>query len=1597
MNMPNIVAITDLKAVYDRLKSNADAHLGELDLFKLLDGIPLQNEVNDTVAGSLERKTLALPQPGIKLEDQKVVVECAVEVPPLSLRITFTLADERLQGEVEILSETGVVLSKLDNTLRALSSSEDPIVLPVGINEWTNIGLLRLAFSVGEGGGGLAWAKLKINGGLVPRTLINLSADCQLMADSLMNLDIVCEHGRSRWALTVASVLDILKLPGRTEPFRLQGVFSVDKEDQKKLAFLSDGIDIPVLNPRLPVGVAYAIRLERIVFEQENGEWIFTGDSRLRITEPKAWRKVLPKVLEEMFFDKGVPTQVKATVGLSGVKLEIRVERLLDKPLEFPAKVIIRDLAGSLITELDWGIMAVAVRDLALTFAFSDDAPNFEGNFGVGLPSLLNNIFGTDADGKPRVKVFKVYDPSTGSGIAGAFFKIGIKTKPSVGFGVKGSFIEGLDIDEEGTWNVELGRDGEYGAFTIEVPLLNFSGNSFGVEGGYSITKNPAIPLAPLKGFLEQIGLGAVNPSLPDKVPVPLDGIGFIEKDEHDPENRSTWKLQVQKLVDFLRAALPKGVDLPPQVEESLKAVAEFIGTKLPASLLDYLDLKVPKSLTFELDISLEGSVSFGVKADPLSPLRLLFINPSMPLPLLQGVTLREVSFGPVVGGKLFLLTLDADFEQYDLVTLAASVGLQFAKLPVAKNFHRRLKVEDLYLYFVWQSGVPIPIPLFYEHLGIEVMGLEGVQLRAEASFPVPDLGVINFVQATTNLYKFVTDPKARLPEDTPPKLLPRFALSNCYVKLPEYLGKDNTIGAEGKFFEIDANVLVARFFNAIKFMDPGELIEIIPIKYRAVKAGSALRVEGFGPIRAEVLWVLSTPSEFVKPEAYRLIGLDSEKAARGMLGVAPGGITPDTKGLVTFLKGHWQAPGNNRFDIDFGLVAIDAYRFQLGLDTSGELGGVLRSRFRGAALIDPKASPPLQLAGQAECHVGALKVFHGSTTMGAGTDRFVLNGDFGVLDDKAPFFIQGYVAGELSSERFSMAGDVSARLLFLESKGNARLDSEGVRVTLVIAKQELDYGIKREGANGLRMWGKLPLLIYRYESDFAVDPDKGLVDVSLNTYLFADLIIHHISAALKLNQSTNFHCRTWLNLKFLEFTHESFRGDIELAPDKFVLDGKLELFPANSPVQVYGNPLRGRIDGSGLAFDSGVHIVIGFIVLSGNTSVRVNNNLIYLSGEWLGQRITLELALQDNAYFSGSFSLNLLIVETTVSVRRLSLRDFTLESIDLLSRIPGVLKLTANLNAGSGSGGFDLYLLEDANLRLLSGSIGFRDGNFQLDGTIGFPGASVRMFGSLGPRGIILSGSGKFYFEWPFWPHWRIEFGVDIRIDNRLPAIKVEVFGFNASGCLRDYDDNGRRVLALMIRFQSGLLPPVWVVIPFGSFLRVLLGDGHPGIGCPGVAVADEHVGQLPPPPADHFGLLLDWVGEVLTVHAVPATQFPLGEEDWSGLLPLFATLREYHAVFGQGEGRITGGYWVRLARTALDKDIFTELRDRIAGHQPTRVVDVTQATVNFEHDPQAGVLIAAFELLVDGRSVTWTGSFDPRLPEQSFEEAATGILNAL
>jgi len=620
----------------------------------------------------------------------------------------------------------------------------------------------------------------------------------------------------------------------------------------------------------------------------------------------------------------------------------------------------IPDVELSASDRLELGTAAIALTEINVKLG---KVVSLDVVLGLGLPSQLNTVFGRaktengqiqrDAEGRPIAamdffRTFELTNPDDSLvKLKLSINQAGISIVPET------SFIKAIELQKDADGNpVWHGDFGEYGAINVAVPTFNYATDSFVASGGFEVVRPLALPLTPIIQLLEAAKLQGVADSIPDKLSLnpEINAINFVDK--------------ITEKLGELVAKLGNA-----SVTDDARLVLQTIArsfSNLPTAFTDYLNVEIPQSFKFNIGISPDGSVRFDASVKEGDPaIKLMFAGLMLALPVLNGITLRSVSFGLTAGGNLFLIKIDADVDQFDLASMAVAVGLAELPtnpLPHSKAIQRRLKLNHLVM--VAPVEFPIPIPLFYDNIGIEYLGLEDLLLHAHAQFPMPSPSFKTVGQVLSNIKGFFTDRDFKLPETPPDGFTPElFSLKQNFLQLPSYMGGgilgDPTNGPTLTYADI------AHLLNGLKTLSVNELIQSIPLTQRVGSTNIS-----FGPISGGLNWLVTTPDEFhnlatqQKQTTYNKLNLANDAQASAMFSVLPTAASPSEEGMVVFVKGNASISNVASFETVFGLAASASQGFTTGFKMRGDISSVMSMDIAGLVKVNGKTKPAVSLSG---------------------------------------------------------------------------------------------------------------------------------------------------------------------------------------------------------------------------------------------------------------------------------------------------------------------------------------------------------------------------------------------------------------------------------------------------------------------------------------------------------------------------------------------------------------------------------------------------------------------------------------------------------
>jgi hypothetical protein len=824
----------------------------------------------------------------------------------------------------------------------------------------------------------------------VARDLISLDGIATLKASKFTLYLERAKEKNLKWDVEVASGLKIAEAHEFTGTMKLYN-------GPKKAGFAlkldeSSNLSVTLAKPPLsPRDISLKISSGEIVIVRDDKKWSFEASSTTSLTVSPPYP----------FLNTIIPDKVVSTLKVDSKSVSLSIDKVT-APIEFELPDI--KLPNGTVVKLDelraLGKASIQLTDLSVKLG---SQALLTATLGIGLPEHLNKIFGVKKeDGKtPALQVFK-----TRPHIFKLVFGIGYVPKDKtagVYFNIASSPFHKLDI-QEGIWRCDLGN---YGAVDIKVPTFSFTANKgFSASSGFDIVRTLKFPLVPFKETLKRAGAGKAAELLPDSVP--LDSFTLLDANK---------KFDVEGFIKRINALLAAS-GLPPIGENARRALLELAkrADRLPEGLTQYLNIEIPKSFSFSIAITADAGINIDIKIDKDRPIKLLYpgMTPGLPIPAIQGLKLRGFSLGTMMGGSLFSIGIDAEFDQFDIVSLLAGLILpETGILPPAKDFHRRLIINDFSMLLVIVYGIPIPVPLFYKQLAIQYLGIEGVRLQSHISFPVPSFNPMELIKLAAALKEFFTDKGARIKLDRIPKDMElSFSLNDWYIEMPKYLGS-GLLGKKGKFLEVKLLETIAKLLNAIKFLSLEEITTLMRLEDRV---GSEKIT--FVCLTMEAKWLLTTPKEFFDI-AYKQLVIPEDKR-NDYLKLLGQGDNP--KGIVVFLKGKWELlDGVAGLETAFGLIVVGSRGFMTHFSIAGRIKGLIDVKLEGEVAlalsdsIDKQSS--FQLKGCSYLAFLGIDIFKGDILVQVARDRFHFSGAFQLFPRDFPVYVRGNIDGTLTNQ----------------------------------------------------------------------------------------------------------------------------------------------------------------------------------------------------------------------------------------------------------------------------------------------------------------------------------------------------------------------------------------------------------------------------------------------------------------------------------------------------------------------------------------------------------------------------------------------------
>lgn len=954
------------------------------------------------------------------------------------------------------------------------------------------------------------------------------------------------EGEKVAWGLSTTFQLDT-----EADIFDLRSgtVALINDADKSGLKLSADGIDmkIPTLE-HLPWFSLDKPELE-LMYAKTNKQWACHGETGFVAHN-------VPDMLTRVFPTGEVFTE--CTINDQKAEFSISLE---DGLIEIPAPSDMGNFGNAY-----FGISEIKI-DLM-------KGGSLTARLALGLPKGLNAIFQPDPKAEDKLEIFRVYNPDL-DGDENDLVGIDLTISAERGLvcELDQSPFKFFEITEDTAGKKILDIDlKEFGQIIVEMPVFSLKPDgSFSAAGGFDIKRELQFPLTPLKYLLKQIGLEEVSTVLPRGIPIK--GVEFYTE-EKGFHSDAFFELFVS---DADR------IPIPDWIKEGFESIDD-IAENLPKALLQYGNINIPQHIHFDVDFSADGSLKFQFSVkdpageDEAIPLKLL-----LPMfPNFIGIELYSIAFGELFGGALLRLDLDIKIDTFDLPSLLASLLIPYDELPAEikyvladpRQVQNSFRAENLMIVIIYQAaGIPIPIPLFYDKLGVSYKGLDGFELESVFKFPQPRLELKSIGILFNEIIDFFGKGEDIDTEKLDDVAIGDYTIGANYIRFPKYVSTEEDDPTVGKLlgtqqgFTIKPVKLIGALLNAIKNGSINDLIQVVPVEDRVGK----IDLKIFNVLQTHCEYALTTPFEFVN-FAYRKLSSFDQSQARQYIEILPpkrtglpaqkgddytySPVTEDTEGLVIFLKGNLDVAKALMFDTGFGLFATGA-GFGLGMQFNGRLPDIFDVHMKGLLAI--RKDGRYLLEGSSHLRILDQNIFSGA---------FYFSNDLFSIEAKAgdgPIRVEGKLEGEFTNEKFYLEGQTSLAFFGLTADGCAKF--------LITDTEKLVYlagNIKVGEFVSLETEFKSYADWQRAGMQFSL---KGKVSTLLDLTLDAD-------ASVTPDRSLQVHGATSMTV----LKQKIISANVGYADEVLTFDGHLDLCPGNDLMVVKG-------DIAGVLSDSGVEL----------------------------------------------------------------------------------------------------------------------------------------------------------------------------------------------------------------------------------------------------------------------------------------------------------------------------------------------------------------------------------------------------------------------
>jgi hypothetical protein len=643
-------------------------------------------------------------------------------------------------------------------------------------------------------------------------------------------------------------------------------------------------------------------------------------------------------------------------------------------------------------------------------------------------------------------------------------------------------------------------KDFGKGWFTLPKFIYYFGKFKLGVQGTIQRDGDLSLPLGLVKKIMSDIDMGALAKLLPDRIPF------------------TKWSLD--GVIDAVKTVMSK-VDMPSSISTALDAIKTY-EKQLPDSFTQYLNIELPETVNFDISTTTDGSFSFYLSVvDPdnpqnTKPVKLLYPLVQSGVPVILGIKFKGIGFGELWSGTFFSLKVDMDIDVFDLPTLAVAANLPsgyVSFLPDPKKICRTIVMDNVFILIFFKMAGEVPVffavPIFFDDLGVDYVGIEGLSLGSHWLFPEPTINLFQAFEIIAGLVPFLLDKNDLLKtDDKDLKDILKFTVGPNYLDLPEYLG-GREFGSRDNVASLSGYTIIAEMLNALKTKKFFDIVPLVPEGYRFGSYGL-----NFGPVSlsAEAKFAITTSKEF-QNGAYKKLDISESDVKSVLSGLPQTGDTSDAnkdKGVIVLFKGEWAFIGSSLEGL-FGMAYSDKTGFQTGVRISGDLGNLYQMDLTGNMIFNPAevSSIPLQLNPPGTASTKDVltlsilnnPVFRGNVVLAK--DLFQVSGSFQLFPDGSPFQIKGTGKGEITKTTFSLALTVGTSIgKDLELAGaSGTLSNTGISISGKWLAMEITLSSEIEG-KALQLTGSTNANAFSFGLDLVTgsitipNPSGGTINI---------------------------------------------------------------------------------------------------------------------------------------------------------------------------------------------------------------------------------------------------------------------------------------------------------------------------------------------------------------------------------------------------------------------------------------------------------------------------------------------------------------------